>query len=47
MANEVVFIDTSGFYALMDRSDRFHPEAGVLWQMLLDDNRALATSNFF
>ena len=43
---EKIFIDTSAFYALIDRSDRNHKEASALWPALLDDNVTLMTSNY-
>ena len=43
---EKVFIDTSAFYALMDRSDRFHQSASKLWARLLDKGYYLKTSNY-
>ncbi len=30
-ANNTIYVDTSAFYALIDRSDRYHQEASVLW----------------
>ena len=41
-----IFIDTTAFYALMDRSDRYHLQASALWPDLLDDNVTLVTSNY-
>jgi len=40
------FVDTSAFYALMDRSDRNHGRAGKLWTVLLESGFALVTSNY-
>jgi len=44
--SEKIFVDTSAFYALIDRSDRYHHRASALWQVLLDDNAAFITSNY-
>ena len=44
--NNKIFVDTSAFYALLDRSDRYHKEASVLWPTLLDNNITLVTSNY-
>ncbi len=46
MAIENVFIDTSAFYALMDRSDSYHQTAGKLWPQLLEKGYHLKTSNY-
>jgi len=43
---EKIYVDTSAFYALLDRSDRNHKEASALWPALLDDNVTLMTSNY-
>ena len=46
MTIENVFIDTSAFYALMDRSDRYHQSASKLWAHMLDNGSYLMTSNY-
>jgi predicted nucleic acid-binding protein len=46
MESENVFIDTSAFYALMDRSDGYHEKAKTLWISLLDNNATLKTTNY-
>ena len=46
MTNKKVFIDTSAFYALMDRSDSYHQPASKLWSHLLDKGYDLKTSNY-
>ena len=46
MTIENVFIDTSAFYALMDRSDSYHQSAGKLWADFLDKGYYLKTSNY-
>jgi predicted nucleic acid-binding protein len=46
MTVEKVFIDTSAFYALMDRSDGYHQTAGKLWRRLLENGFDLKTSNY-
>lgn len=46
MEIENVFIDTSAFYALMDRSDRYHEKAKKLWAFLLDKNSSFKTTNY-
>ena len=44
--NEEVFIDTSAFYTLMDRSDRNHSRAADIWPALLEGPGGLFTSNY-
>ncbi len=46
MTIEKVFIDTSAFYALMDRSDSYHQSASKLWAHFLDKGYHLKTSNY-
>jgi predicted nucleic acid-binding protein len=46
MAIEKIFIDTSAFYAVMDRSDSYHPSASKLWADFLDKGYYLKTSNY-
>ena len=46
MEIENVFIDTSAFYALMDRSDSYHQKAKGLWVFLLDNEASLKTTNY-
>jgi len=46
MEIENVFIDTSAFYALMDRSDSYHEKAKLLWAFLLDKNSSFKTTNY-
>ena len=41
-----VFIDTSAFYALLDRDDDNHPEARRAWTDILKSAKLLATSNY-
>ena len=41
-----IFIDTSAFYALMDRSDRYHSDASGMWPVLLEEGTDLLTSNY-
>jgi len=46
MENERVFIDTSAFYALMDRSDSNHEQAADFWGSLLEKDLYLCTGNY-
>jgi predicted nucleic acid-binding protein len=46
MEIENVFIDTSAFYALMDRSDSYHQKAKKLWTFLLDEEIYFKTTNY-
>jgi predicted nucleic acid-binding protein len=42
----VVFVDTSGFHALLDADDQYHPVAGETWKTLLTGSGRLLTSNY-
>ena len=46
MTLERIYVDSSAFYALMDRADRYHEPARALWPALLKDDIALVTSNY-
>lgn len=46
MEIENAFIDTSAFYALMDRSDAHHEKARHLWISLLEEESHLQTTNY-
>lgn len=46
MEIENIFIDTSAFYALMDRSDSYHQQAKKLWTFLLDEEITFKTTNY-
>lgn len=46
MEIENIFIDTSAFYALMDRSDAHHEKAKNLWIFLLEEESHLQTTNY-
>jgi predicted nucleic acid-binding protein len=41
-----VFIDTSAFYALLDRDDANHARAKKVWVQLFGQDDALVTSNY-
>jgi len=41
-----IFIDTSAFYALLDRDDTHHPRAKRAWIELLKAAHTLVTSNY-
>jgi len=41
-----IFIDTSAFYALLDRDDIHHPRAKKTWTELLKAVHTLVTSNY-
>ena len=40
-----IFVDTSAFYALLDRSDRWHRDARQNFERLAQEGRPLFTSN--
>jgi predicted nucleic acid-binding protein len=46
MESERVFVDTSAFYALMDRSDNNYEHAAGSWTYLLEKDLYLTTSNY-
>ena len=46
MLTEQIYVDTSAFYALLDRSDRFHSRAKAIWPELLEDGISLVTTNY-
>ena len=41
-----VFIDTTAFYAILDRDDANHRSAGQIWRHLLDEQESLVTHNY-
>lgn len=41
-----VFVDTSGFYAFLDRDDRFHADAKRLFLQAESEGWTLVTSNY-
>jgi predicted nucleic acid-binding protein len=41
-----IFIDTSAFYALLDRDDENHQKAKTAWTEILDGEYRLVTSNY-
>ena len=41
-----VFVDTSAFYAVLDRNDDNHASAKAIWGRLLNSRAALLTNNY-
>ncbi|MBI4690471.1 MAG: PIN domain-containing protein [Nitrospirae bacterium] len=41
-----IFVDTSAFYALLDRDDSFHKNAKRVWLDILTPENTLITSNY-
>ena len=41
-----VFVDTSAFYAVLDRDDANHPEAKNVWTRLVREGATFLTSNY-
>ncbi|MGB9706740.1 MAG: type II toxin-antitoxin system VapC family toxin [Microgenomates group bacterium] len=46
MENNLVFIDTSGFKAVVDKNDEFHWKAAKIWRKLKEEKAILVTSNY-
>ena len=46
MGDNPVFVDTSGFKAVIDENDEFHQEAVKIWQKLKQEKAILITSNY-
>lgn len=46
MRPETVFIDSSAWVALIDRSDRLHPAARKHWLHSLEEERSFLTSDY-
>ena len=46
MQQENIYVDTSAFFALLDRSDQFHVRAKAVWPALLEDGITLVTTNY-
>jgi len=44
--HDPVFVDTSGFYALMDRSDAHHKDASRIWESLLNETPPLLSTSY-
>ena len=41
-----IFMDTAGFLAVLNQSDRFHPPAKQAWEAILSDDTMIVTSNY-
>lgn len=46
MSGRQIFADTSGFIALMDADDVFHPLAAKAWQGYLEQQCVISTSDY-
>ena len=42
----IVFVDTSAFYALLDRDDANHAPAAARWESLLSSDTTLVSTNY-
>lgn len=42
----MIFVDTSAFYAVLDRDDTAHPRARSVWNRLLSEGTTIFTSNY-
>jgi uncharacterized protein len=45
-AKDPVFVDTSAFYAVLDRDDESHAESARIWDALLGSEAVLITTNY-
>ena len=43
---KTVFVDTSGFYACLDRTDAFHPAASAAFERAEQEGWTLVTTNY-
>ena len=41
-----VFVDTSALFAVLDADDRFHAEAGELWEQLIVSAQEMVCTNY-
>jgi predicted nucleic acid-binding protein len=46
MIPEKIYVDSSAFYALLDRADTYHQPARTAWPALLQDDVAMVTTNY-
>lgn len=46
MNGKIIFIDTSGFFALLDADDKFHHAAVEKWKFLFEENFELLTTDY-
>ncbi len=46
MSGNLIFIDTSGFFALLDRDDQFHQAALKKWKLLFENRTELITTDY-
>jgi len=42
----IAFVDTSAFYAVLNRLDENHETADSIWKLLLEQDAVLATNNY-
>lgn len=41
-----VYVDTSAYFSLLDRADKHHQSATVVWKRLIENNADLVTCNY-
>lgn len=46
MSGNIIFVDTSGFFALLDRDDQFHEAAAKKWEQLFEKRFEMVTTNY-
>ena len=46
MSGKTIFVDTSGFFALLDGDDQYHHTALEKWNILFEESAQLITTNY-
>lgn len=46
MRGETIFVDTSGFLALLDAGDRFHGKAAAIWKEVLETAEDIVITDY-
>jgi predicted nucleic acid-binding protein len=46
MSGDLIFVDTSGFVALLDADDAYHQQSSSAWQKYINEDSTLCTSDY-